>query len=300
MRIDTTPPSVSSDAPSGWANTPVTVTLSASDDASGVAYTQYKLDGDQSWHDTTNNQFTVAAPSDGSNDGVHTYDYRAVDNAGNESDGSCTVRIDTTGPVTTASGLQTDDHSGWTTSAQQVSLDASDAGVGMSGGSAGTYYRLGSSGPFTAYTSPFTVSGDGSHEVDYYSVDALGNTETPVNVGYVNIDTTPPTTTASGLQTDDHSGWSKTSPVSVTLSASDGESGMSGGSAGTYYRLGSSGPFTAYTSPFTVSGDGSHEVDYYSVDALGNTETTNVGWVNIDTTPPSVSSDAPSGGPTPR
>ena len=121
-----------------------------------------------------------------------------------------------------------------------------------------------------------------------------------MNVGYVNIDTTPPTTTASGLQTDDHSGWSKTSPVSVTLSASDGESGMSGGSAGTYYRLGSSGPFTAYTSPFTVSGDGSHEVDYYSVDALGNTETTNVGWVNIDTTPPSVSSDAPSGGPTPR
>ena len=66
----------------------MTVTLSASDDASGVAYTQYKLDGDQSWHDTTNNQFTVAAPSDGSNDGVDTYDYRAVDNAGNESDGS--------------------------------------------------------------------------------------------------------------------------------------------------------------------------------------------------------------------
>ncbi len=466
VRIDTTPPSVSDDAPNTWSTTPVTVTLSASDAGSGVAYTQYKADGDTTWHDTTNNQFTVLTPSDGSNDGVHTYDYRAVDNAGNETDGSCTVRIDTTPPVTTASGLQGSATSGWSkTSPVTVTLSASDSESGMSGGSAGTYYRLGASGAFSPYTGSFTVSGDGSHEVDYYSVDALGNTEA-TNVGWVNIDTTPPSvsddapntwsttpvtvtlsasdagsgvaytqykadgdttwhdttnnqftvltpsdgsndgvhtydyravdnagnetdgsctvridttppsvsddapntwsttpvtvtlsasdagsgvaytqykadgdttwhdttnnqftvltpsdgsndgvhtydyravdnagnetdgsctvridttppvTTASGLQGSATSGWSKTSPVTVTLSASDSESGMSGGSAGTYYRLGASGAFSPYTGSFTVSGDGSHEVDYYSVDALGNTEATNVGYVNIDSVPP--------------
>ena len=52
---------------------------------SGMAKTQYRLDSSSTWLDTTANQFTVPAPSDGSGDGAQLYDYRALDTAGNAS-----------------------------------------------------------------------------------------------------------------------------------------------------------------------------------------------------------------------
>ncbi len=59
----------------------------------------------------TGNAFIVPAPSDGSNDGAHVYEYQALDNAGNASaTGTCTVKIDTQGPVVTPTGLAADQY----------------------------------------------------------------------------------------------------------------------------------------------------------------------------------------------
>ena len=79
----------------------------------------------------------MPAPSDGSGDGAQHYQYQALDNAGNPSAiGNCTVKIDTQGPQTTATGLQPDNHSGWRATSQIVSLTPSDAGAGVTT----TYY----------------------------------------------------------------------------------------------------------------------------------------------------------------
>jgi hypothetical protein len=72
-------------------------------------------------------------------------------------------------------------------------------------------------------------------------------------------DTTPPVTTAS---------FSGTNPVTVTLNATDDESGVNH----TYYNLDSAG-YVEYTAPFTVSVPGNHTIMVYSTDKAGNSET---------------------------
>ena len=82
----------------------------------------------------------MPAPADGSGDGAHVYEYRALDGAGNASaTGSCTVKIDTQGPGDRAHGLQPDNHSGWQTSGRTVTLTAGDS---SGSGVAATYYTL--------------------------------------------------------------------------------------------------------------------------------------------------------------
>ncbi len=99
ISIDTSGPSLSDDAPAGWVNHAVTVTLGAQDTLSGVAKLEYKLDKG-AWG--PGSSVLAKAPANGSNDGVHTIAYRAIDNVGNVSERSCTVKIDTQGPLVTA------------------------------------------------------------------------------------------------------------------------------------------------------------------------------------------------------
>ncbi|HWI51793.1 MAG TPA: GON domain-containing protein [Symbiobacteriaceae bacterium] len=93
---DTTPPVTTASAPAGWQNHDVTVTLSATDDVSGVAATYWQLDG--------------APQQQGSSlvintDGTHSLVYWSVDGAGNvEAQKSATIRIDKTAPVISYTG----------------------------------------------------------------------------------------------------------------------------------------------------------------------------------------------------
>jgi hypothetical protein len=96
---DTTPPvTTASGYDNAWHSSAVTVSFSAVDlgvGASGVAYTEYRLDGGV-W--TRGTQVTVPAPP-----GVklsHAIGYRSADNAGSlEAEKTCTVKIDTTAPT---------------------------------------------------------------------------------------------------------------------------------------------------------------------------------------------------------
>jgi hypothetical protein len=97
-----------SGADDNWHNAPVTLTFNASDPApnpSGVDYTEYQIDGGSWVHGTS---CTVPAPADHSGDGVVTVSYRSVDLGDNtEATKTCPVKIDTTGPTTTASAAVT-------------------------------------------------------------------------------------------------------------------------------------------------------------------------------------------------
>ena len=97
VRIDTTLPLTTDDAPAGWRTSAVTVTLTANDALSGIASTEYRVDGGSFQNGTS---VLIPAPADHSNDGAHTVEYRSADNAGNaELLHSATVRIDTTLPT---------------------------------------------------------------------------------------------------------------------------------------------------------------------------------------------------------
>ncbi len=102
LPVDTVAPvTTASEVPTpnsyGWNNTSVTVSLSATDDVSGVARTEFNLDG-AGW-----NQYT--SPVSVTGDAVHSLLYRSVDRASNaETAKSLSVKIDTTPPTITYSG----------------------------------------------------------------------------------------------------------------------------------------------------------------------------------------------------
>jgi cytochrome c len=82
----------------GWHNGAIPVTLSAVDTASGVASTQYSLDGGP-WKPYTE-------PVNVTGDGTHTVAYRSADRAGNvEQQKAATVKIDGTKPTILVSGV---------------------------------------------------------------------------------------------------------------------------------------------------------------------------------------------------
>jgi hypothetical protein len=128
---------------------------------------------------------------------------------------------------------------------------------------------------------------DGSH-----TIYALGDAAYPSQASAaVLVDTTPPTTSASGYDADWHS-----ADVTVALSATDGVGGsgvknvkydIDGGSLQTI--TGSGGDVTV-GAPSDHSNDGTHTITFYATDNAGNVESpSNSATVKIDTTKPSTS-----------
>jgi hypothetical protein len=123
-----------------------------------------------------------------------------------------------------------------------------------------------------------SAPGDGLWYFNVRAGDGAGNwAATAQSLGPLWIDTTPPST-ASNIPVP----WQKTSPFSVTLTRTDALSGV----ASTRYIV-DGGANTAYTVPFNVSGDGTHTVQYWSVDTATNAETSHSDTLRIDTGPPS-------------
>jgi hypothetical protein len=130
-----------------------------------------------------------------------------------------------------------------------------------------------------------TYTGTNSDTYAFFSVatDNVGNVQpTPASAqATTTVETAPPITSASLSGTLGTSG-TYTSPVTVTLTATDSYFPV----ADTYYSLDSGTTWLKYTAPFTVSSQGTTTVEYYSVDQAGNTETTNSANINIDSVAP--------------
>ena len=102
--LDHTPPVTTANGPSGWVNTPATVTLSASDDVSGVDKTWYAVDVPACSPSATSSCTQYSGAIAISSDGVHNVTYFSVDKRGNvEAAQVLSVRIDQTAPQLTAS-----------------------------------------------------------------------------------------------------------------------------------------------------------------------------------------------------
>jgi hypothetical protein len=160
---------------------------------------------------------------------------------------------------------------------QQVTVDAAEFGAGsvaLTETSPGTF-----EGSFTVDAAAVT---DGGHDLRATATDTEGNEAGPVMFVQMELDSHALNTNATLVGTPSESGW-YTSDVTVTLDASDEPSGV----AETKYRV-DGGTWQTYDGSFTVSGDGEHIVEFYSVDVAGNRETTHNETIKIDTTEPKI------------
>ncbi|PEN67744.1 hypothetical protein CN545_18230 [Bacillus toyonensis] len=206
---DTTSPVTTDNVPTDWVNKDVTVDLTATDnDGSGVASTYYQLD-----NGSTQSGNTVQI----SDEGVHTLTYWSVDNAGNvETQHITTVKIDKTVPVTT-DNAPTD----WVNKDVTVNLTATDNDGGS--GVASTYYQLDNGS--TQSGNAIQISDEGVHILTYWSVDNAGNTE-QFNTKTIKLDKTAPVLNISLDKTTIWPPNHKMVPITATINASDGTSGI--------------------------------------------------------------------------
>ena len=269
VNIDMTAPTTSANitASGGEWSTSIQVALNSADNLSGVSNSFYSLDGGAVQ--------TYTAPFSVLSNGTHTLSYWSVDLAGNtESAHSSVVKVDSAAPTTQISPTGSVGTNGWFRSGVQVSLSASD---NNQSGVASTSYSV-DGGATQTYAGAFAINNEGIHEVNFWSVDALGNTEAQRSAT-VKIDFTAGTLQKSLSGVLGNLNY-YTTPVQVTMTASDLLSGV----ANIFYRI-DGGATNTYTSPFTVSTDGLHTIEYWQTDMAGNTITQSFDF-KIDRIPP--------------
>jgi len=198
VNIDRTAPATAISPIPDWSNATVNLTLTATDNLSGVASTNYRVDGGAPQVGTS-----VAITSQG----VHTVDFWSVDHAGNvEATHTSVVKIDATAPTITASAAPPPNGAGWNNSDVTVTFICSDS---LSGIASCTPAQL-----VTTEGAGQSVTGD--------AVDNAGNTAAATAT--LNIDKTPPTIHGA-MPPANAFGWYN-APVTVNWTCGDALSGV--------------------------------------------------------------------------
>ena len=292
VKVDASAPVTTDDAPAGWSSAPVLVTLAPTDaGGSGIASTEYEVDGGATQTGTSVN---VAAPADGSNDGVHTISYRSTDGAGNvESWRTATVRIDASVPGLTPADPGDDLRGTVALSATATDPSSGVASVSFQSAPAGsgTWTTI-STDPAAPFAASWDTTGlsDGDYDLRFVATDNASNTTAAVLAGKT-VDNTDPTVALTAPA----DGGTVSGSVPVTANASDSGSGLASVSfrvrpaGGTYSTISTdtSSPFSAAWDS-TASADGSYELVAVATDLAGGTATSTVVTVTVDNDAPVV------------
>jgi hypothetical protein len=177
--------------------------------------------------------------------------------------------MDNYAPVTTIdiSPAAPDGNNGWYRQQVTINLNVKDNFLATS--DTGTLYSI-DGGQSQAYVEPFTISTDGIHQIDYYSVDSNGISE-PVQYVTIKIDTTSPSISGAATTLPNNNGWYN-NDVTVHFNAEDWVSELD-----------------TLTSDQTLTGEGvGQSVIGTAVDLAGNSASATVEPINIDKTPPTI------------
>ncbi|WP_373231221.1 glycoside hydrolase family 9 protein [Cohnella sp.] len=150
----------------GWYTSDVTVSLTANDDLSGVAKTEYSLDGGTTWQ-------TYTVPVTLSQDGQYTVSYRSTDNVGNvEAAKTISFNLDSTAPEITVTGVESGTYNDSLDVTPVITLDDSLSGIDASK----TTVTLDGNGVEQGATIPLYTLPLGSHTFIVTASDLAGNT----------------------------------------------------------------------------------------------------------------------------
>ena len=285
VRVDNTLPtgSVTSPATAADVRGTITLTSNSADAGSGVATVQFQRSpiGLGTWTNQAAS-WNTTLQADGQ------YDLRVVttDNAGNAfTSSTVTIRVDNTAPT----GSITAPATGAEIGVPPVSLTSDSADVGGSGVDTVVFERSpATAGTWTATAASWnTASGpdsvtDGAYDLRVKTTDKAGNSFTSAVVTVL-VDHTAPVTSAALAP-----GSPSNAPVTVSFTAGDGSGS---GVSTTSYRVDGGtllqGSSVIVSAPGDHSNDGSHLVEFFSTDEVGNVETMKSTTVVIDTTAPS-------------
>ncbi|MFN2640646.1 MAG: OmpL47-type beta-barrel domain-containing protein, partial [Actinomycetota bacterium] len=199
IKIDRTAPVTDVSAPNGWIPVDAVVTLTPTDNLSGIASTEYSVDG---------GDFQQGTEVIITSEGEHTIAFRSTDLADNvEETKDVTVKVDKSAPAITHTLDPVPNANLWNRDDTTVSFQCSDAVSGIASCSGDT-----------------TITDEGlDQEVTGTAEDLAGNT-TP-DTAIVNLDRTAPDISATRVQEANGNGWSN-EPVVVTFTCLDGLSGI--------------------------------------------------------------------------
>lgn len=246
-----------------------TITLESRDTGVGLAQVEYRVD-QGAWQ--------PYAPFNPPATGVHTISFRSVDLLGNvEAEKTVTVTSERI-PLKTALVVGEPKHMANGRVIIEKNTPLTLLVEGMSG-VAGTEYQI-DAGQWQKYE-PFTVAGEGDHRISFRSIDDSGAKETEKTF-MVTVDETPPATTIllSDQQSEGKTNHVINGKLDVKLVAVDQLSAVKKSE----YRV-NGGPWTPYV-PFGFDAEGTYEIQYRSIDALGNEESAGSLTATIDKTPP--------------
>ncbi len=306
---DTTPPTVSASAPSGWLQRPQTVTLSGSDSGTGIDRFRSCIgDGCDPASGRTGSSRTV------SSEGINTVRFDAVDGVGNApSAKEITVKIDLTAPAPTVSVSKTLSGEpytgGWSAEPVKLGTRCSDTPsgctadtrlklVGGPGVCPGEGDRFASGTLDTYNTAVGTVLGDESGEDGTYYVCA-GATDQAGNTGFggaspdaetVRVDTTSPEVTASTTSPVNDSRQQVNYTVDEEHLNTTGATGAGVGWSCTESDPDGDNVYQGECQPQSDIPDGHHTVNVSAMDHAGNNGSAAVS-LTVDTTAPSVTCD---------
>ncbi len=156
----------------------------------------------------------------------------------------------------------------------------------------------------------FTFQEDSVHDLEFYCMDHLGNTEAETDFEYFKVDSIAPVTTKTYVgpfYEEDGLEWIDTATV-VQLEAEDGGPVCAVGVDTIEYRVSGAiadsfcencenwmkllrpdmGPWNTYIEPFGIAEESCHVIEYRSIDLLGNTEEIKWQCAFVDKTPPVI------------
>jgi uncharacterized repeat protein (TIGR02059 family) len=282
--VDNTAPTTTDNAPSGWQNAPVTVSLSANDAGSGISTTRYSVDGG-GWQTGSSVNVPTA-------DGSHTIAYYSVDVAGNvETQKSATILMQTT-PPSCPSCSAADYLRGAATLTASPQTTAGGAPIT----SVAFKYQNSSGGPIvtigTDVTAPYAISwstttvADGGYDLIYEVRDAANNVS-QTNIGSKVVDNTAPTASVG----------SPTGGAVVSDTVTFGATATDANLANVEYfvngsSVGSTSGGSVNWNTNTVA-DGNAGLYVVVTDRAGNSTTSAGITVVVDNDPPAVSMSAP-------
>jgi hypothetical protein len=262
LKIDRTLPEDTTALPAGWTNTR-TLTLTATDAASGVDRIEYKVDNGVSASVASGG--TVTLPADGS----YTISHRVHDVAGQLSAWKHdTYKVDTVLPDNTSAAAP----SAWQTSALALPLTGTDALAGVDHAE----WRVDGGDVQTGATA--TVATEGIQTLETRLVDKAGNAS-PWRTETVRVDRTKPVNTTPAVG----AAWRKTN-FTTTVTGSDATPGS--GVLRIEYKL-DNGAITT-TPGVTISAEGSHKLETRVLDVAGNASDWRTDLIGIDKTVPTL------------